>query len=269
MENEFTFCQKCGEKNSTVNSNCQKCSEPLDSGIQQPPLVQSQYAHPQDVQPQYNQPQYTQPQYVPQYQPQPAPKKKQSGCLIAILVCVGLFFFLIVIGIVFGDTNNNATDSSDTTITTTKKETQKTENSTATLYTTGETINVGDLKVILSSFNETNKIESNNQFIEDVTTEGKFLVVDAKFHNNDTVSRTIDPALLTIIDGEGKRYDALSNVDLMVILGDKYIFLDEINPGMSLTGTFVFEMPQGINEYYMEFSPGFFSIKSPVTVKLK
>lgn len=259
MDNEFTFCQKCGEKNPSVNSNCQKCSELLDEAYQQP----------SQAQPQYSQPQYSQPRYVPPYQPQPVPKKKQSGCLIAILVCAGLFFFLIVIGIVFGDTNNNAADSSDITITTTEKDSQETKNSPAALYTVGETINVGDLKVVLTSFNETNRIESNNQFIEDVATDGKFLIVKAKFYNNDTVSRTIDAALLTIVDGEGKRYDALRDVNLMMILGDESIFLNEINPGMSRTGTFVFEMPQSINEFYMEFSPGFFSIKMPVTVRLK
>ncbi len=106
MDSGFTYCQKCGEKNLAINSNCQKCSAPLDEHIQQPPQVQ--------------------PQYVPPYQPQPALKKKPNGCLIALAIFVGLIIFAGVIGVIVGDNNTDNSITTDKSIVTTTTTNQTT-----------------------------------------------------------------------------------------------------------------------------------------------
>ncbi|MEI6579180.1 MAG: hypothetical protein WCN92_06905 [Eubacteriales bacterium] len=110
MENEFIFCQKCGERNSKANSICQKCAVSLTEPFQQP----------QQAQPQYVQP--VQPQYIPPYQAQnPPPKKKGKGCLIALLIGVGLVILIGLIGAIGGgDTEKKTTEPNDSSFTTTQ-----------------------------------------------------------------------------------------------------------------------------------------------------
>ncbi|TJX14981.1 DUF4352 domain-containing protein [Tissierella creatinini] len=73
-----------------------------------------------------------------------------------------------------------------------------------------------------------------------------------------------------IIDNQDRSFDASNDTNLMVILGDEYLFLDDINPGMSKTGVFVFEVPNDINEYFLEVDSGVgFAAGTSAKVKLK
>ncbi|TJX14982.1 hypothetical protein E9840_04570 [Tissierella creatinini] len=65
------------------------------------------------------------------------------------------------------------------------KETAKEEKPKEEIYNIGESFVTGDLGVVVDSVEETNEFKSNNQFIDNVTTEGKFIVISAKLTNND------------------------------------------------------------------------------------
>jgi len=122
MENEFTFCQKCGEKNELANNFCKKCSAPLKVIIP-PPVVQ---------------PQYIQPNYVPPYQQQTLPKKKGKGCLIAILIVLGLFIVLGVINAINGggDAGNTTTTNTSEVTTTQSTTVQSAKDQVTTVQST-------------------------------------------------------------------------------------------------------------------------------------
>ncbi|TJX14995.1 DUF4352 domain-containing protein [Tissierella creatinini] len=138
------------------------------------------------------------------------------------------------------------------------------------IYNIGESFVTGDLGVVVDSVEETTEFKSNNQFIDNVTTEGKFIVISAKLTNNDKESRTISSMQFRIIDNQDRSFDASNDTNLMVILGDEYLFLDDINPGMSKTGVFVFEVPNDINEYFLEVDSGVgFAAGTSAKVKLK
>lgn len=56
----------------------------------------------------------------------------------------------------------------------------------------------------------------------------------------------------------------------MMILGDKSLFLESCNPGMSRTGTFVFEVPEDVESYSLKVGSGTgFAAKTSEIVKLK
>jgi len=108
MENEFIFCQKCGEKNAVENNFCQRCAAPL---AQSAPPAQPQWVQP--VQPSIvppAQPQWTpspqqvyppmQPQYVPPAQQWVPPKKKKKGLLIAALIAAGIIIVIILAAVI-------------------------------------------------------------------------------------------------------------------------------------------------------------------------
>lgn len=178
---------------------------------------------------------------------------------------------IVVIGAIASGGNDNtkptADNSKPTVSDSTKKEDKKEEEKT---YKIGDDITSGKINVIINSCTEKKEFKSGNQFIDDVKTEGKFIVVEAKITNNDSESRTIDTNMFKLVDSQDREFDVYSKFELMTILDDKYLFLESVNPGMSRTGTFVFEVPEDVNTYSLKIYPGImFKTGTPQIVKLK
>lgn len=139
-----------------------------------------------------------------------------------------------------------------------------------TIYKIGDSFTSGDIGVVIEEVEEKKDFKSDNQFIKDVTTEGKFIAITAKLTNNDTKARTFSSTQFKIIDEEDREFDAYTDANLMMLLGDKDIFLKECNPGMSRTGVFVFEVPEDVETYSLKvFSGVGFAAKTSEIVKLK
>lgn len=138
------------------------------------------------------------------------------------------------------------------------------------VYQIGDSFVTGDLGVTIIEVDEKTEFRSDNMFTDNVTTEGKFVVVTAKITNNDTKSRTFSSSMFKIIDEQGREFETLTDFNLMMILGDNDLFLESCNPGMSRTGIFVFEVPENISSYSLKvYSGTAFAAKTSVTVKLK
>lgn len=138
------------------------------------------------------------------------------------------------------------------------------------IHQVGEGFESGELGIVINSVEEKTKLGSGNQFIDDVTTEGKFIVVGAKISNNDKESRTLSSMMFKLRDDQDRKFEASSDFEVMMILDDNNLFLEEVNPGMSRTGIFVFEVPADIVEYDLEVGSGIgFAAKSSEIVKLK
>lgn len=138
------------------------------------------------------------------------------------------------------------------------------------IYQIGDSFDTGDLGVTILEVEEKTEFTSDNQFIDSVSTEGKFIAVTAKLTNNDTKARTFSSMQFKIIDEQDREFDASTDFNLMMILGDDDIFLKESNPGMSRTGVFVFEVPEDIETYWLKVYSGVgFAAKTSETVKLK
>ena len=138
------------------------------------------------------------------------------------------------------------------------------------IYQIGDPFETGDLGVTVLEVDEKTEFKSDNQFIDDVTTEGKFIAVKAKITNNDTKARTFSSTMFKIIDDEGREFETLTDTNLMMILGDDDLFLESCNPGMSKTGVFVFEVPGDIESYSLKvYSGTALAAKTSATVKLK
>lgn len=192
--------------------------------------------------------------------------KKWWFWLIAIFVVIGILGS-------DGDEKDNAQsiDTSANNVTTEAQENAETvEEEKEAIYNIGDSFNSGDIGVVIESVEEKTEFESGNQFINNVTTEGKFVAVTAKLTNNDKKSRTFSSTQFKLIDDQGREFETLTSGELMMILGDNNLFLESCNPGMSRTGIFVFEVPSDINSYSIEIASGVgFAAGKTVTVKLK
>lgn len=165
---------------------------------------------------------------------------------------------------------SDATQTADVTDTKSKEVEEEPAEVEEEIYQIGDAFTSGDLGFVIDSVEEKDKFTSDNQFIKDVTTEGKFISVTAKITNNDSKARTISSMQFKLIDNQDREFEASNTMELMMILDDKNLFLEEVNPGMSRTGIFVFEVPTDIEEYSLQVGSGIgFAAGSSVKVKLK
>ena len=174
---------------------------------------------------------------------------------------------IIVVGIGALSTGGNKTDKDSNSD---KPVVNQDDKAKEVTYNIGDSFETGKLGVVIEAAEEKTEFVSENQFVKNVTTEGKFIVVTAKLTNNDKETRTFSSMQFKLVDNQDRKFEALTSAELMMILGDKNLFLESCNPGMSRTGIFVFEVPSDIETYSIEVAGGvgFAGGKSEI-VKLK
>ena len=123
------------------------------------------------------------------------------------------------------------------------------------VFAIGDVVKVGNFEYVIKSASETTKLESGNQFVDDVTTEGKLVVIEYSVKNLDKEARYVDANLFQL-KGNGAEFEPMNKAEVMMILGDANLFLEEVNPQMSRTGKFVVEVPADMASYNLEVSSG-------------
>lgn len=177
------------------------------------------------------------------------------------------WFWAIIIIIVIAAVNGGSDEDNSKTAETNKTQT---EDKKAENYNIGDSFETGKLGTKILEVEEREEIKSDNQFIDSVKTEGKFIVITAELTNNDEKARTFSSTQFKIVDDKKREFETLTDGNLMMILGDKNIFLEECNPGMNRTGIFVFEVPKDVESYSLKVYSGVGTAsKGAATVKLK
>jgi hypothetical protein len=137
-------------------------------------------------------------------------------------------------------------------------------------YGLNQEVTVKEFVYNITKVEETTVLESDNMFIDDVTTSGEFLIVTASITNNDKKARMLDTSLVQLKDNQDREFEPLSSGDAIMWLGDNLLFLEEVNPGLSRTGKFIFEVPTDVTSYSLEVGSGVgFAGGSFETIKLK
>ena len=127
----------------------------------------------------------------------------------------------------------------------------------------GELAEAKKYSLVVNDFYETDVITSNNMFIENATTTGKFIVVNVTITNKENTPNSYSDMDLNLKSGDAK-YSATNNFDISVIFSDEYLSYKEVNPGMSVTATVVFEVPADLEHYQLHM--GYFDT---VDIELK
>ena len=102
---------------------------------------------------------------------------------------------------------------------------------------------IADVSFTVNSVEETQEISSGNEFIENATTEGKFVIVDVTVKNEKKEALTINSSYFKLFTSEGVEYEP--NTDgkvMMAMMDEEDFFLQQVNPGLSKTGKVVFEV---------------------------
>ncbi|KAF0821269.1 DUF4352 domain-containing protein [Cytobacillus firmus] len=163
--------------------------------------------------------------------------------------CLG-FIALIILGVIGaalsdGDEKTSTEPKSQEETKSDKPKEKKAEPKIAKI---GETSTVADVGFTVQSVEETQEIDSGNDFIDNATTDGKFIIADVKIDNEKKEALTINSSFFKI-KVNGAEYEPVTDGEVIMAMGDAGtdFFLQQINPGLSKSGKVVFEVPADVD----------------------
>ena len=163
---------------------------------------------------------------------------------------IAVFVLIIIVSVSGGESpSTDSTGSSDT----------RSSAPAQTAFGVGDEATVGDLTYKVNSSSEKSSVGSS-AFAK--TTEGKFVIVNVTVRNNANETKTIDSSLFKMKDGAGREFDYSTEGNTAHMLsGGEDFFLQQVQPGLTVTGEIVFEVPADSDNLQLRVRPGIFSSK--------
>lgn len=224
-------CTECGKEISDKATTCPNCGCPVNStaGTTPPPMQQT----------------------MPNMQTQaPVKRKKGHGCLITILVFIGIIVFFAIIGSVVSkngtsDANSNdAQQQVEATETSEASETSETSGTSGTSIVFGEEGEIAkEVMLKVNEVTETDSISAANGMMSYTPDSGKYAVVNVTISNNSKKSQNLLLNYFKLVGPDEAEYVAT----IVAIADDKFITVDTINPNLDITGNLLFEIPNELS----------------------
>lgn len=128
----------------------------------------------------------------------------------------------------------------------------------------GDGVKSGDFKVTITKVREGGK-RVGSEFLNEKA-QGHFVLVDIKIKNNGDAADYFSSADIKVLDKKGREFSVNEMASLYV--SDNNPLLEEVNPGNTSKGTFVFDLPKGVKATQAQVSAGGL-FDGPVTVELR
>lgn len=125
----------------------------------------------------------------------------------------------------------------------------------------GDSVTSGELEIVVSSVGDP-VTTIGDEYVND-TAQGEYIPVEVSVTNNGTDSEYVGDSDINLVAGEST-YSSDSGA--IMYLDDAFLF-EEINPGNTLSGTLVFDVPEGTDIDSVTFSGGIFSKDAVIEVK--
>lgn len=169
--------------------------------------------------------------------------------------------FALLAIIVLGVFASMGDDSGSDTASTTEEEVKAEENSDAKSEKKVETVGIGTEVEVGKLAYKVNGVEEmpeiKAEYMDTLTTSGKFIIVDMTIKNNDKEARFVDTEMFRLVDADGTEFSTKSEADMYINESDLGFFLSEINPKMDKTGKVAFEVPADATDLQLQVSSGY------------
>jgi Domain of unknown function (DUF4352) len=201
------------------------------------------------------------------------PPKKSRGRTFAI-GCLGLVGVLVLLGIVAalaggGDDPGTAVDQASPTTAGTRGTTATTRATTKTTATPapeapkiGTPVRDGKFEFVVRKV-DCGKTRIGDQYVN-TKAQGQFCLVHLKVTNIGKEAQTLDGSNQYLFGSGGQRFDA--DTEAAIYLDEAQTFLEQINPGNTVNGIVVFDIPKSEKPTKIELHDSAFS--GGVTVEL-
>jgi hypothetical protein len=188
------------------------------------------------------------------------------GCLsiVALFVVVGIATALFGGGSDDGGSGTAAPDQPSATTTRTRNTTKTTAAPAPEVAGIGDAVRDGKFEFVVSKVAcGRNRIGDTN-FGKDA--QGQFCTVNVKVKNIGKEAQTLDASSQYLYGSGGQRFDADTEAAVYLGLNETRTFLEDINPGNSVNGVLIYDIPKGQKPTKIELHDSPFS--GGVTVEL-
>jgi hypothetical protein len=165
----------------------------------------------------------------------------------------------VLIGVVSSATGGGGSTSTDSSSATTKTETT---GSTITEPGIGTQVSDGKFTFVVNSVKCGVASVGSADFGSKA--QGQFCIVDVSVSNTGTESQMMDTSSMYLYDAENRKFSTTTAA--MFYMENNDLWLTDINPGNSIDGKLVFDLPVGATPISMELHDSMFS--GGVTVQL-
>jgi hypothetical protein len=160
-------------------------------------------------------------------------QKKKMGFGKKILIGVGIFVLIGVIGSMFS-TEENVNSGEP-------KMTKESSTTNQNYKKIGEQIEVGKFSYVINDIKFAKTV--GNELAQE-TADGIFLIINLKFRNNDNKERMLDNSLFKLTDKNGTEFESSNEGSgALEMSGMQTLFLKQCNPKIEKSGFLIFEVP--------------------------
>ncbi|MCM2991173.1 DUF4352 domain-containing protein [Bacillus safensis] len=170
------------------------------------------------------------------------------GCLSIIILILIIIFVSCMAGGGGNKDNQSNTESKNAATNNEKK------NNKEKTYKIGDKVAVEDFTYQVNSVTEEKTLQK--QYMSDVTTDGKFIIVEVTVTNTGKKGRLIDTEMFRVIGKDGTEYKSLATNNMYVNDTESNFFLKQVNPKLSKKGKVAFEVPNE-KKFSFQVSSGF------------
>ncbi len=176
-----------------------------------------------------------------------------------LMIAVGMAFLLLVVIFVAGCGEEEASDSAAGEATGQEAERQvtvpeETEPEDESVASVEEPVTVGDVQWTVIEAQQLDRIVSRMG-----SEEGSFVVVDVALQNNSNQDVTLATPFMTLVDGEGREFEADQERNFTHLDPEKNMFVDHIDPGSTKEGRVIFTVAPDSSEIMLKVGEGRFA----------
>jgi len=181
--------------------------------------------------------------------------KKRRGCLYTLLGLIAV----VVIGIIVGVSNSGNSSSGGSS-------SGSGAQAAAATAGIGQPVRDGKFEFTITSIS-TAKSVGDTAYGGGATAQGTYQILHLTVKNIGDQAQTLDDSAQYLYDAAGHKYSADSSADIWLGNGSNNVWLQQINPGNTVTGEMAFDMPTGTAPVKAELHDSMFS--DGATVKLQ
>lgn len=153
--------------------------------------------------------------------------------LLKKVLCIVLIVGIIIIA--NGSNNNGSNDDKNETESVTNEGTQEKQN-----HRIGETVTVGKVDYLISSVEVAKSI--GDEYLKSEAND-TYLIIDISITNHESEALTVSNSFFKLLNN-GNEYS--TDDSGAIYLGDSSIIYQEVNPGVTLQGKIIFDVPEAI-----------------------
>ena len=175
-------------------------------------------------------------------------------------ILTGILVIILIVIISSSSGNKNKGANTDTTQGSNNKTTQ-----TESIGKIGEAVNANDLSFTVTDISKAKSLGNSYSKKE---AQGTFNVITLTIKNTGKETVTIDSSMLKVIDSQGRKFDYSIEGQTAKGLaqGKVDLFLQQVQPGLSVTGDIVFDLPDDATDLKLIVKGSMFGTEKQISL---